>query len=79
MITSSIPSLIVSGTSANFSAHTYTEIYATASATPVINGLTVPMASGSSLRLFIRTLSNGANCVLLGDYKDVFLGSGNVI
>lgn len=74
-----LPSIIVSASSANFSAHTYYEIFASASATPVINGVSVTMPAGSSIRLNIKTLTNGTNCFLLGDKKDVFLGSNNLI
>jgi hypothetical protein len=79
MITTSVPSIIVSAANANFSAHTYTEIYASSAATPVINGVSVSMAAGSSLNIMINSLSNGTNCFLLGDKKDVFLGSTNLI
>lgn len=74
-----VPSIIISAPSANFSAHTYYEIFASASATPVINGVSVAMPSGSSLRIKIKTIANGTNCFLLGDKKDVFLGSTNLI
>ncbi len=66
-----VHSIIVSATAANFSAHTYTEIYAGAAATPVINGLSVTMAAGSSLKIKIKTISNGTNCYLLGENINV--------
>jgi len=65
-----IHSIIVAGGSANFSAHSYTEIYAGASAAPVINGLSVTMAAGSSIKLKIRSISNATGCYLLGEDKN---------
>jgi hypothetical protein len=61
---------VVAGGSANFSAHSYTEIYAGASAAPVINGLSVTMAAGSSIKLKIRSISNATGCYLLGEDKN---------
>lgn len=62
-----IHSIIVSATSANLSAHSYTEIYAGASSTPIINGVPVTMAAGSSIKIKINTISNGVGCYLLGE------------
>jgi len=63
-------SIVVSAGSANFTAHTYTEIYASASASPVINGVSISMAAGSSIKIKIRNISNATNCFLLGETID---------
>jgi hypothetical protein len=65
-----IHSLIVPATSPNFSAHSYSEIYAGASATPVINGVSVTMGAGSSIKIKISSITNGTGCVLLGETID---------
>jgi len=56
-----------SATSATLSAYSFTEIYAGASATPVINGVSVTMNAGSSIKVKIASISNGTNCFLLGE------------
>lgn len=62
-----IHSIIVSAGSANFSAHTYTEVYAGAAATPTINGVSVAMGAGSSIKVKVNSISNTANVYLLGE------------
>lgn len=70
-----IHSIIVSAANANFSAHTYTEVYAGAAATPTINGVAVTMAAGSFIGIWVRSISATANVYLLGENQDVFQGS----
>jgi len=70
-----IHSIIVSGGSPNFSAHSYTEVYASASAAPVINGVSVTMVAGTSIKIVVRSISNGANTYLLGENINTVLGS----
>jgi hypothetical protein len=70
-----IHSIIVSGGSPNFSAHSYTEIYAGAAAAPVINGVSVTMAAGSSIKIKVRTISNGTGTYLLGEAINSALGT----
>jgi hypothetical protein len=71
-----IHSIIVSGTSPNFSAHSYTEVYAgTAGATPTINGVSVPMVAGTSIKIVVRSISNGTGTVLLGENINTVLGT----
>jgi len=65
-------SLIVAAANANFTAHTYTQIYASAAATPTVNGQAIAMAAGSSLNLKIRSISGGTNCYLLGEMASVY-------
>lgn len=62
-----IHSIIVPATSANFSAHTYTEVYAGAAATPTINNISVTMAAGSSIKIKVTSISSTANIYLLGE------------
>jgi hypothetical protein len=62
-----IHSIIVPAGSANFSAHSYTEIYAGAAATPVVNGVSITMGAGSSIKIKIWSISGGTNCFLLGE------------
>lgn len=70
-----IHSLIVPAASANFSAHTYTEVYAGAAATPTINGVAVTMGAGSTLGIWVKSISATANVYVLGEYQDVYQGS----
>jgi hypothetical protein len=74
-----IHSIIVPAQSPNMTAHTYTEIYGgTAGCTIVLNGVTVSVASSSNIPLWVRTVSGGTGCYLLGENKDVFGGSPNL-
>ena len=73
-----IHSIIVPAESPNLSAHTYTEIYGgTGGCTIVVNGITVQVADSSSIKLWVRSVSGGTGCYLLGENQDVFLGSTN--
>lgn len=74
-----VHSVIVSATTPNFSAHSYTEIYGgSAGCTIVVNGLSVDIGAASSITITVRTVSGGAGCYLLGVNKDVYLGSTNL-
>lgn len=73
-----IYSIIVPAGSANFTAHTYCQIYASAAATPTVNGQAISMAAGSVLNITIRSISNGTNCFLLGDNANLS-GEGPII
>lgn len=76
---SDIHSIIVPAQSANLTAHTYTEVYGgTAGCNIVINGTTVEVASSSNLAIWVRTVSGGTGCWLMGDFKDVTQGSPTV-
>lgn len=63
-------SIIVSAGSANFSAHSYTEVYAGATVAPTINGVSVSMAAGSSIRIKVKSISSTAGIYLLGETID---------
>lgn len=74
-----IHSIIVSADAPIFSAHTYTEILGgTAGCTVTLNDTVVEIAPSSSISIWVRTISGGAGCYLLGDNKDVTQGSPNV-
>lgn len=70
-----IHSIIVSATDADFTAHTYTQVFAGATATPTINGVVVTMAASSIINIKVRTISATANVYLLGENQNVTQGS----
>lgn len=67
-----------SAATASFSAYTFTEIYAGAAATPVINGVSVTMAAGSSIKLVIKSVTNGTGCFLLGEKVNTLAQDPNI-
>ena len=68
--------IIVPAQSPVFSAHTYTEVYGgTEGCTIVINGTSVDVSPSSSLSIWVRTVSGGVGCWLMGDNNDVIYGS----
>lgn len=74
-----VHSVIVSATTANLSAHTYNEVYGgTGGCVIIVNGVSINVAESSNIPVWIRTVSGGAGCYLLGEYKDVYYGSPNV-
>lgn len=71
-----IHSIIVPANAPVFSAHTYTEIYGgSAGCTAVVNGTSVAMRAASSISIWVRTISGGAGCFLLGEDNNVIQGS----
>ena len=73
---SDIHSIIVPAQNANLSAHTYTEIYGgQAGCTIVVNGTTLSMGSSSSIAIWIRSVSGGTGCYLMGEEQNVIQGS----
>lgn len=71
-----IHSIIVPAQNANLSAHTYTEIFGgSAGCTITLNGTVVNVGTASSISLWVRTVSGGTGCYLLGENKDVTQGS----
>lgn len=71
-----IHSIIVQAQDANLTAHTYTELYGgAAGCTVVLNGTTIAMGSSSSIVVWVRTISGGTGCYLLGENKNVTQGS----
>jgi hypothetical protein len=74
-----IHSIIVQAQTPNLTAHTYSEIFGgSAGCTIVVNGVTVNVAPSSNIPIWVRTISGGTGCYLLGENKDVYLGSPNV-
>lgn len=74
-----IHSIIVPAQSPNLSAHTYTEIYGGKDGcTIVVNGVTVNVGAQSNIGIAVRSVSGGTGCYLLGENKDVYLGSPNL-
>jgi hypothetical protein len=74
-----IHSIIVPAQSANLTAHTYTEIYGGMGGCTInVNGVVVNVADSSSISLWIRSVSGGTGCWLLGENKNVFTGSPTV-
>ena len=76
---SDIHSIIVAAQNANLTAHTYTEIYGgTGGCTININGVIINVADSSNIPVWVRSVSGGTGCWLLGENKDVFTGSPNL-
>jgi hypothetical protein len=73
-----INSIIVAAANANFTAHTYTQVYAGADAAPTINGVAVTMAGSSILSIKVKSISATSGVYLLGEKQNVVLGSTSV-
>ncbi len=74
-----IHTVIVPAQSPVFSAHMYTEIYGGSTGCAVnINGTNVSVAAQSSISIWVRSISGGTGCFLLGDNQDVFQGSSGL-
>lgn len=75
---SDIHSIIVKAEDADLSAHTYCEIYGgTGGCTIAINGVVVNVADSSNFAVWVRSVSGGTGCYLLGENKNVLDGSPN--
>lgn len=77
-ITNQIHSIIVAAANANFTAHTYSEIYVGANATFTVNGVSITAAAGSTIKLTIRSISATANVYLLGDNINLSYDNPNI-
>jgi hypothetical protein len=76
---SDIHSIIVRAENPNMSAHTYTEIYGgSAGCNIVINGVTVSIGQSTNVAVWVRSVSGGTGCYLLGENKDVFNGTNRI-
>lgn len=74
-----IHSIIVPAQNANLTAHTYTEIYGgSAGCTMTLNGQSISIGAASSIDIWVRTISGGTGCFLLGENQDVFQGSSSL-
>ena len=73
---SDIHSIIVPAQTPNLTAHTYTEVYGgSTGCSMVLNGTAVNIAAQSTISIWVKTISGGSGCYLLGDNKDVTQGS----
>jgi len=70
-----IHSIIVLSTAADLTAHTYTQVYAGAAGTPVINGTSVTMAAGSTIDILVKSITGAAGIYLLGSPINTTTGS----
>ena len=71
-----IHSIIVPAQNADLTAHTYTEIYGgAAGCTIVINSTTISVGATSNIGVWVRTVSGGTGCYLLGENQNVIQGS----
>jgi hypothetical protein len=76
---SNIHDVIVSAQTANLTAHTYTEIYGGAGGCNItVNGVNISVASSTNINIWVKTVSGGAGCWLLGTDKNVYQGSTNL-
>lgn len=67
-ITNFIHSVVVSASTANFTAHTYSEVYAGTTASPTINGVIVPMVAGTTIKMTVRSITGDTGGIyLFGD------------
>ena len=73
-----IHSIIVSAASANFSAHSYTQVFAGAAATPTIKGVVVTMGASSLINIKVKSISATPNVYLMGENQNVIQGSTNL-
>ena len=76
-----IHSIIVKAENANLTAHTYTEIYggATGCTFSNLNGVAgVIMGGSSSIGVWVKSVSGGTGCYLLGENQNVLQGSTNL-
>lgn len=73
---SDIHSIIVPAQDANLTAHTYTEIYGGSTGCSInVNGTTLSMGGSSSIAIWVRTVSGGTGCYLMGENQNVIQGS----
>ncbi len=72
-----IHSIIVPANAPNLTAHTYTEIYGGASGcTMMLNGVVgVAIGASSNVGIWVRSISGGTGCYLLGENQNVTQGS----
>ena len=74
-----IHSIVVAAANADFSAHSYTEVYANVAASPTVNGVAIGLAAGQSIKIKVRSISSTANVYLLGEKIDSYLGGGTYL
>lgn len=71
-----IHSIVVAAQNADLASHMYTEIYGgTGGCTIVVNGVSINVAESSNIAVWVKSVSGGTGCYLLGEKQDVFQGS----
>lgn len=58
--------VIHASSDANFTGFTYSRVYASVAATPVINGTSIPMIAGGTIDIDVNSISSTANVFLFG-------------
>lgn len=72
-------SVIVSASTANFTAHTYSQIYSVINSAPTVNGVVINMVAGTLLTMNINSVTGSTTGVfLLGDKVNVATDSQNL-
>jgi hypothetical protein len=75
-----VHNIIVDPSNANFTAHTYTEVFGgSVGCTININGTVVNVGATSNVSIFVRSVSGGTGCYLLGSGNDIFAGSSDFL
>jgi len=62
--------IIHSATNADLNNYRYFQVYAGADAVPTINGTSVTMAAGSSIDIYVRSISSTVNVYVIGEPKN---------
>lgn len=71
-----IYSIIVPAETPNLTAHTYSEIYGgSAGCTIVINGVSLAIGASSNINVWVKSVSGGTGCYLLGERSNVYTGT----
>ena len=68
-------SIIHTAANANVTAFTYTQVYASAGASPTINDVVVPMVAGAVIDILVRTISSTGGIFVIGNKADTTSGS----
>lgn len=66
-----VEQIIDAAADANFTANTYTKVYASVGATPTINGTAVAMIAGGSIEVLVKSISPTANVFVLGRKRNI--------
>lgn len=73
-------SVIHEAPNADLTAFTYTKIYASAAATPTINGTAIALTAGTLIEnVLVKSISSTANVFLFGSPINTTLGGGGVL
>jgi hypothetical protein len=72
-----IADIIDSATTADLTKNVYFRVYASAAASPTINGVVVPLVAGTTLDILIKSISQTANVFVMGCRASVVNGNPN--